>query len=156
MRTWIRATVMAITLTLLLGSSAHAQWVFLARKVLGRVESLAAPAQGKGEQEATGGYEFGSVILEAPADKVYQTAIKMLAENPDVTVTRKDDGDRSIEFTRGDLAISMKISSLGEKLAQIMVASPPSPKKPGGTSTAVERILAVCKSMGVECSPAPE
>jgi hypothetical protein len=70
---------------MLSAGGAHAQWIFVARKVIGRVQSMTqSPAPD------TPRYDVATVMLEADADKVYQTVIATIA-------THKDYQDRSAQ-----------------------------------------------------------
>ena len=145
----VRPVLVLVVLLMVLESGAQAgPWVFVARKVLGRVQNLASPAHDKKQ----GQFDFATVLLEAPAEKVYQTATMLIGENPALKVTSRDDANQTLEFTHGDLAVSMKVSSLGKDVSQLMVACPRSAEKSGGTSLAVQKILAVCNKMGAQCS----
>ena len=53
--------------------AAQAQWVAVARAVSGRIQQMQQKsADGKG------GYDVATVVIEAPAQKVYETAIQRL------------------------------------------------------------------------------
>ena len=58
---------------------AHAQWVFVARKVIGRVESMTQSQQ----KSDTPRYDVATVMLEADPDKVYQTVLATVATHKD-------------------------------------------------------------------------
>ncbi|HSB78321.1 MAG TPA: hypothetical protein VLM91_06020 [Candidatus Methylomirabilis sp.] len=130
---------------------AHAQWVFVARKALQVITSVAGELQGSGQGEAV---DAATVLLEADADKIYAVAVKLLRENPDMRVLSQDAPKRAIAFAKGEQSASLKVSRLGDTLSQILVAGPAG--KPGGASFVVEGILRVCHRMGVECSRAPD
>jgi len=61
---------------------ADAQWVFLARRAVGRIHHMAEGTQPGGRP----GYDFATVILDAPADKVFATALAMARKNTAVRV----------------------------------------------------------------------
>lgn len=126
---------------------AYAQWVFLARRALGRIEHLATTSQ----QGQT--HEMAAVLLDADANKVYSTAVTMIREKQDVRIDNEDDASRTIAFSDGQRLVSMKVASLGENVSQIMISSTgASPGEPSGASVVVDAILRVCKKMNVECS----
>ena len=62
---------MAAVAFLLPMASADAQWVFVARKAAQRIHHMTEG--GVGGQP---GYDFASVVLEAPADKVFAIALE--------------------------------------------------------------------------------
>src|SRR5580700_9142149 len=90
--------------------SAQAQWVMVARAVAGRVEQMTnKPASG------SGGYDVATVVLDANADKVYDTALKALQARTDLTINSSDAKKRVIKFSKGDQIASMQVTPLGDK-----------------------------------------
>jgi hypothetical protein len=145
----VRAALLGIVL---LGASglAAAQWIFLARQAIGRVEQMQqASAQAAGGAGAS--YDVAAVIVEVPAAKVFDTVKSMLAKNTEVRVTKTDDARRSVEFTDGRQIGGIQVSVLGDTLAQLMVSTAHPGVPTSTTSTIVERILGVCKELGVSC-----
>ena len=139
-----------VVLVCLAFSIAHAQWVFVARKALQVINSVAGELQRPGQDDAV---DAATVLLEADADKVYAVAVQLLQENPEMRVLAQDAPRRAIAFAKGEQSASLKVSRLDDHLTQILVAGPAG--KPGGASFAVEGILRVCHRIGVECSRAP-
>jgi hypothetical protein len=137
---------------LLLGLSgiAAAQWVFLARQAIGRVEQMQ-----QSSQQAAGGagaaYDVATVIVEVAAGKVFDTVKSMLGKNIELKVTHTDDARRSVEFTDGRQIGGIQVNVLGDNLAQLMVSTAHPGITTSTTSTIVERILNVCKELGVSC-----
>ena len=146
-----RILLLTAVLVFLSSSLAHAQWVFVARKALKVINSVAGELQSPGQGEAV---DAATVLLEADADKVYAVAVTLVRENPEMRVLSQDAPRRAIAFAKGAQSASMKVSRLGDTLAQILVAGPAG--QPGGTAFVVEGILHVCHRMGVECSRAPD
>ncbi len=152
---WI---LMLTALMLLLSSSvAHAQWVFVARKALKTINSIAgqiqSPSASPGQAQAQT-VDAANVLLEADADKVYAVTIKLARENPEVQILWQDDPRRVIAFSKGGQSVSLKVSRLDDNLSQILVAR--TYGKLGETSLVVEAILRVCRQMSVECSHAQD
>ena len=144
--------VRTIVGVLLLGASglAAAQWVFLARQAIGCVEQMQqSSAQVAGGTGAS--YDVATVIVEVPAAKVFDTVKSLLAKSTEVRVTGTDDTLSSVEFTDGRQIGGIQVSVLGDSLAQLMVSTAHPGIPASATSTIVERILAVCKELGVSC-----
>lgn len=146
-----RILLLTVVLVFLSSNLAQAQWVFVARKALKVINSVAGELQGPGPGESV---DAATVLLEADADKVYAVAVKLLRENPEMRVLSQDAPRRAIAFAKGEQSASMKISRLDDTLAQILVAGPAG--KSGRASFAVEGILRVCHRMGVECARSPD
>lgn len=132
---------------------AAAQWVFLARQAIGRVEQMQqSSAQAAGGAGAS--YDVAAVIVEVPAAKVFDTVKSMLGKNTELKVTKTDDARRSVEFTDGRQIGGIQVNVLGDSLAQMMVSSAHPSIPTSTTSTIVERILNVCRELGVSCQRA--
>ena len=65
--------------------------IFVARRVIGRVETMSQQST----QKNGAGYDSAAVMLEAPAKKVFTTAVDALrrAQAQGITVTSEDDND---------------------------------------------------------------
>jgi hypothetical protein len=145
---WRRLCVGGLLLGL--AGSAAAQWVFLARQAIGRVEQMQ-----QSSQQAAGGtgasYDVATVIVEVPAAKVFDTVKSQLAKNTEVRLTKTDDARRSVEFTDGRQIGGIQVNVMGDSLAQLLVSTAHPGIPASATSTIVDRILAVCKDLGVSC-----
>ena len=130
--------------------SAHAQWVMVARAVAGRVQQMSD------RSKDGGGFDVATVVLEAPADKVYQTAVKNLSARTDLRITNQDAKKRMVQFTNGAQVASLQATALGEKLTQLVIASNLTAAQPDPTSLVVQGVLKVCKEMNVDCTLASE
>ena len=146
-----RLTLTCIVAALTIGAmGAQAQWVMVARAVAGRVEQMSD------RSKDGSGFDVATVVLEAPADKVYQTAVKNLSARADVKISKQDAKKRLVQFTNGVQVASLQATPLGEKLTQLVIASNLTPTQPDATSLVVQGVLKVCKEMNVECTVASE
>jgi hypothetical protein len=143
-----RRGVIPVLVAMMAAPAAQAQWVMVARAVSGRIQHM--------EQQRTannGGYDVASVILEAQADKVYDTALKAIqAHAPQVTITTSDAKKMMIKFTDGQQNASLQATSLGPKVTQLMIASNAVENGQTGTSIVLQGVLKVCKDMNVTCT----
>ena len=140
------AAITAFLLTMTLAS--QAQWVAVARAVSGRIQQM----QQK-NANGPGGYDVATVVIEAPAQKVYETAIQRLqAHSAQVKVIEQNDKKRAVAFTNGTQTASLQANSLGDKLTQLVVASTLDPAEPSATSLVVKSIQNVCTELKVECT----
>jgi len=126
-----------------------AQWVFLARQAIGRVEQMQQSA--KTASGDTAAYDVATVIVEVPPAKVFDTVKSLLAKNTEVRVTKTDDARRSVEFTDGRQIGGIQVNTMGDSLSQLLVSTAHPGMPASATSTIVERILNVCKELGVSC-----
>jgi hypothetical protein len=147
LRKWFLASIAVASL--FTAMSAQAQWVMVARAVAGRVEQMTnKPASG------SGGYDVATVVLDANADKVYDTALKALQARTDLTINSSDAKKRVIKFSKGDQIASMQVTPLGDKLCQLVIASNLTGAQPDATSLVVQGVMKVCDQMHVVCTMA--
>jgi hypothetical protein len=133
---------------LIMALAAQAQWVAVARAVSGRIQQM----QQK-NANGPGGYDVATVVIEAPAQKVYETAIQRLqAHSSQVKVIEQNARKREVVFTDGTQTASLQANSLGDKLTQLVVASTLDPAEPSATSLVVKSIQNVCAELKVECT----
>src|ERR1035438_7293412 len=84
-----------VIFVLLMAIASQAQWVAVARAVSGRIRRM--------EQQSAngqGGYDVATVVIEANAKNVYETALRRLKAHADeVKVIREDARSRTVAFT---------------------------------------------------------
>ena len=150
MRNEIRPACVVVAIVALLASGfAEAQWVLVARKVVGRVEQMSQSQGGNGAS-----YDSAAVMLEAPADKVWDAVLRGLRGNTQgVTVTQENPADHVVQFTNGQQIAGIKVSSIGDNLTHLMISSAHTGDQPNAAALVLNSVLRVCKEMGVECSP---
>ena len=144
---YLAGTVLMVLTTAVLS---RAQWVMVARTVSGQVQHLS-------QKKTTGlGYDVATVLLEAEADKVYQTALEALKAHSEITITKSDHKKHKIEFSNGIEDATMQATPLGPKATQLLIASTVSPQQPSATSVVVQGVIRVCKQMNVDCKLAAD
>jgi hypothetical protein len=143
-RKWLLASVAAASLFSTV--SAEAQWVMVAKAVSGRVQQMT------NKSANGGGYDVATVVLQANADKVYQTALTALQARTDLTINGDDAKKRVIKFSKGDQIASMQATPLGDKLCQLVIASNLTGAQPDATSLVVQGVMKVCDQMHVVCT----
>ena len=137
-----------VSLVLLMSLAAHAQWVAVAHAVSGRIQQM----QQK-NANGPGGYDVATVVIEANAQKVYETAIQRLqAHSGEVKVIEQNARKRVVAFTNGAQTASLQANPLSDKITQLVVASTLDPAQPSATSLVVKSIQNVCTELKVECT----
>jgi hypothetical protein len=148
-----RGGLAALSAVILMSTVAEAQAaIFLARRVIGRVETMSQQSP----QASGASYDSAAVMLEAPAQKVFATAVDALkrAQAQGITVTRVDTTELLVQFTNGQQIAGMKISSLGDKLSHMLITSAHAGSQPNAAALVSDSVLRVCSEMKVECSRA--
>ena len=147
-RSPLRTSTLVVGLVCTLASGfADAQWVLLARRAVGRIEQMSQQTPQTGEVMDT-----ATVIIDAPAERVYAVIAQRIKTAQNVTVTRTDDANRTLEFSNGKQIASMRVSVLGDALAQLLVSAVGA--QPSPMPVIVDHILAACKELKVECERA--
>jgi hypothetical protein len=142
MKWWL----VGIMLTTMLGAPLlQAQWVMVARAASKRVKSMK-------QTDANGnGYDVATVLLEAPAEKVFETALTDISKHEGVKITKVDAPNYTVQFTNGKQSASLMATSLGPKATDLVVATTVSADHTSATWQVVDGVLNVCKQMNVEC-----
>jgi hypothetical protein len=125
---------------------ADAQWVFLARKALGRIHQMTESGQ-----NGRPGYDFATVILDAPAGKVFSTALEMARRNPSVRILMQDPGQRRLQIAEGDRTATLNVASFSDDVSQLMIAGHAGPGEGSTASMVVQAVLRVCREMKKHC-----
>ena len=144
----IKHLISVVIFLLLIVISSQAQWVAVARAVSGRIQRM--------EQQSAngqGGYDVATVVIEANAKSVYETALQRLKAHADeVKVIREDARTRTVAFTNGQQTASLQANTLGDKLTQLVVASTLDLAQHSATPLVVKSIQQVCTELKVECT----
>ena len=140
-------TILVVVIVLLLASEVSAQWVFVARKALGRIERMTQPRTGD-----VPGYDVATVVIEGKADKVYGTALKAIEATQKLRITRQDSRERIIDFSDGTHAAGIKVSQVNDKVVHLLVAAVVMPDEDSTTSLVLSGVMRICKEVGASCS----
>jgi hypothetical protein len=127
---------------------ADAQWIFLARRAVGRIQHMT-----DGNQQGGGrpGYDFATVILDAPADRVFTTALELARKNTTVRVLMQDPGQRRLQIAEGDRVATLNVVPFSDDVSQLLIAGQASPGESPTASRVVQAVLRVCKEMNKHC-----
>ena len=149
-----RPLLVAVALVAVFAADAAlAQWVMLARHVVGRVEQMSQQSP----QAGGANYDSAAVMIEVPADKVYSAVVRGVQNNTQgVTITREDAAARLVQFTNGQQIAGIKVSPLGDNLTHLLISSAHVVNQPDAAALVLNAVLRVCKEMNVECSQASQ
>lgn len=126
---------------------AGAQWVFVARKAVGKIQTMTQK-----EKTDAPGYSVATVILSGNAEKVFARAVETAQKSERVRLTSQDPPTRTLEFRTATNAVAgLRVSQVDSKKVQILIASTASPGGSDATSAVVEATLRICKELGANC-----
>lgn len=140
------AVLVGLLLSALPITSADAQWVMVARKALGRVHQMT-----EGQQNGRPSYDFATVILDAPADRVFSTALEAARNNTSVRILMQDVAARRLQIATGDRTATLNVVPFSDDTSQLMIAGQAGAGEGSTTSLAIEAVLRVCRQMNKQC-----
>ena len=141
-----KVLAMAAVAFLLPMASADAQWVFVARKAAQRIHHMTEG--GVGGQP---GYDFASVVLEAPADRVFAIALERAQQNRAVHILMADPGARRLQVAEGDRTATLNVVELNDQVSQLLIAGRSQPGEDATSSRVVTAVMRICAEMGKTC-----
>jgi hypothetical protein len=128
-------------------SSAQAQWVFVARKVIGRISQMEQPSHG-----ADPGYSVANIVLDADARRVFQAVSQHIHANPELRVVDENSNTGIIHFARGPQTAGITVVAMNPKAAQMIVVAPTVAGQPSPMPLLVSGIERVCAQLKKQCS----
>jgi len=133
-------------MTVLPAVPADAQWVFLARKAAQRIHHM---TEGQGEGRA--GYDFASVVLEAPADRVFAVALDHAKKNKAIRILSVEPTGRRLQVAEGDRTATLNVVELNDEVSQLLIAGTARPGEGGTASRVVQAVMRICVEMKKSC-----
>jgi hypothetical protein len=139
---------LAVLLVVVPFAPADAQWVFVARKAAQRIHHMAI------ESEQAGGprREFVTVILEAPADRVFATALETVRRNPNARLLMSDAGQRRLQVAEGDRIGTLNVVVLNDEVSELMIAGTSPANEPPAASRVIATVKRLCEEMKKQCT----
>ncbi len=132
-------------------ASAQVPWVLVARKAAQRVQHMRADADKAGQPT----HDFATVLLEAPAERVFATAADLIRKNSEVRLVMTDPATRRLQFARGDRVANLKVVELGPQASQLLIAGTSGPNESPTASEVTRAVLRICREMNKECQAEP-
>ena len=126
---------------------AEAQWVFVARKAAQRIHHMVEQGQ-----NGHPGYDFATVILEAPADKVFAVALDHARNNKALRLMMVDPSGMRLQAAEGDRTATLNVIALSDQVSQLMIAGTAGRGEDPTSSRVVAAVMRVCAEMKKSCS----
>lgn len=133
--------------SLLFAEVAHAQWILAARHVVGRINQIT-------QEDSNGNTvsQFATVIIDAPAQKVYATAVNVASQNSAVTIISQDSQNLKLKASDAAGSASLSVIPLSDQSSEIMISSTPAAQSQGSSSSPViNSIMKICTQLNREC-----
>jgi hypothetical protein len=140
-----RAIGLILAIFLAAGGSAEAQLpmrILLSHTALGAIRHVDAA-----------GHETTTVILNGKAASVYAFATGVVQRNAALRITQQDDAKRTFAFTDGQRTASIRVSSLGDDVCQLIATSDKGKNGQGSPASLIlDATLRICGQLGVQCA----
>jgi hypothetical protein len=135
-----------LAVALVLPVVAEAQAVFIARKAVQRIHRMT-----EGGSNGQAGYDFATVVLEAPADKVFAVALERARNNHAVRIVMADAGARRLQIAQGDRTATLNVVEMNDGLSQLMIAGRTKAGEEAASSEVVAAVMRVCAELKKTC-----
>ena len=145
-----RGIAAIVAVALALPVVAQAQAVFIARKAVQRIHRMT-----EGGSNGQSGYDFATVVLEAPADKVFAVALERAKNNRAVRIVMADAGARRLQIAQGDRTATLNVVEMNDGLSQLMIAGRTKAGEEAASSEVVAAVMHVCAELKKACELAP-
>jgi len=132
---------------MLMSNFAYSQWVFVARHAIGRIEQV-TQNQPSPNQPPT---EVVTVILDAPARRVFNVALNTIQKNQNVNLVSSDPEKMSLKISQDDQMATLSIQSLGDDTAQMIVIGTAVPGQSPQTTRIVDGVMRLCGELQKSC-----
>ena len=141
------AGLLVTALSLFTSELAFSQWVFVARHAIGRIEQV-TQNQASPNQPPT---EVVTVILDAPAQRVYDVAINTIQQNQNVRVVSSDQQKLALKISQDDQVATLTINPLGDDTSQLIIVGTAVPGQSPQTTRIVDGVMRLCNQLGKSC-----
>lgn len=141
------AILLSLALSLFVPELAFSQWVFVARHAIGRIEQV-TQNQSAPNQPST---EVVTVIMDAPAQRVFDVALKTIQQNQNVNVVNVDQQKFALKISQGDQVATLAIKPLSDDTSQLIIVGSAAPGQSPQTTQIVDGVMRLCKELGKDC-----
>ena len=141
------AGLLVTALSLFTSELAFSQWVFVARHAIGRIEQV-TQNQASPNQPPT---EVVTVILDAPAQRVYDVAINTIQQNQNVRVVSSDQQKLALKISQDDQVATLTINPLSDDTSQLIIVGTAVPGQSPQTTRIVDGVMRLCNQLGKSC-----
>lgn len=131
----------------LVAQPVFSQWVFVARHAIGRIEQV-TQNQSSPNQPPT---EVVTVMLDAPAQRVFDVALNAVQKNQNVNIVNIDQQKLTMQISQDDQVASLSIKPLSNDTAQLIIVGTAVQGQSPQTTLIVDGVMRLCADLGKEC-----
>lgn len=131
--------------------AAQTPWVLVAHAAAHRIHHMRSQA----EQANQPVHDFAVVLMQAPADKVFNTVLEMARKNTQVMILMNDPRARRLQVTEGNRVATINVVEFSPEVSQLMIAGNTPPGEAPTASHVVATALRICAEMKKDCKVEP-
>jgi len=148
MKNHVLVATSAVLMTIAFSSVAQPPWIFVARRVEGRITQVT-----QDDSNGNPAFQLATVIVDAPANKVYATAVNVANQNSALTIVSQDSQNFKFKVSEGGKSASVTILPLSEKSSEILITAPAGrADQAGSKSMVVGSIMKICNQLKKQCT----
>lgn len=140
--------ILALTFPFLLPELAYSQWALVARHAISRIEQISQSQTSPGAPVT----EVVAVILDAPAQRVFDVVINNISKNQNVNLLNSDPQKLSLGISQGDQRATLAVKPLSDDSSQLLIVGTAPFGQTPKTSRIVDGVMGLCNELGKECS----
>ena len=141
------AVITILLASLIFSETAHAQLIFAARHIAGRINQMT-----QDDSSGAPAFQFATVIIDAPANHVYTTAVNVASQNQAITIVSQDSKNLKLKVSKGSKSASLKVVPLSDKSSEIMISATAGAQgQDPSTSVAINSIMKICNQLNKTC-----
>ena len=144
--------LLVVAISLLMPEIAFAQWIFVARHAIGRIEQV-TQNQSSPSQPPT---EVVTVILDAPAQRIFNVALNTIQKNQNVNLVSSDPQKMTLKISQDDQMATLSIQSLSDDTAQLIIVGTAVPGQSPQTTRIVDGVMRLCGELQKSCQLASQ
>ena len=142
-----QGTFIALILGLLFSQSVSAQFIFAARRIEGRINQMT-----QDDSAGKPAYQFATVVIGAPANNVYATAVNIASQNSAVTIISQDAKNMVLKVSEGSSNGTLTVLPLSDRSSEIMISASAAPQgQDPSTTVVINSILKICNQLNKVC-----
>jgi hypothetical protein len=145
-------SLIAMAALTLIPNFAFSQWVFVARHAIGRIEQV-TQNQLAPNQPPT---EVVTVILDAPAQRIFNVALNTIQKNQNVNLVSSDPQKMTLKISQEDQMATLSIQSLSDDTAQLIIVGTAAPGQSPQTTRIVDGVMRLCGELQKSCQLASQ
>ena len=91
------------------------------------------------------------MILDAPAQRVYDVALSTIQKNQNVNIVSADSQNLSLKISQDSQTATLSIRALGDDSSQLVIVGPVMQGQNSGATRIAQGVINICNGLGKDC-----